>query len=106
MNENSSEFMRSNRAGNMFTKSATRGSISVKPIVHHGKSVETDKHVPLHTHMMTIICPPASSSDKFKGKSDKNGPLLKVGEFYKDIRARMGGGWIVNVLNLIWGKRL
>lgn len=73
-------------------------------MVHHGKSVETNKNVPLHTHMTTIVCPPASNSDKFKGKSGKNGPILKVGEFY--IRGRTGKKMDVNVLNLIWGKRL
>lgn len=37
--------------------------------------------------MMTIVCPPASNSDKFKGKSGKNGPILKVREFdIRDIR--------------------
>lgn len=41
--------------------------------------------------MLTIVCPPASNSDKFKGKSGKNGPILKVEEFYKDVRGRTRG---------------
>lgn len=30
------------------------------------KCVEIDRNVPLHTHMMTIVCPPASNSDKIE----------------------------------------
>lgn len=30
------------------------------------KCVEIDRNVPLHTYMMTIVCPPASNSDKIE----------------------------------------
>lgn len=49
--------------------------------------------------MMTIVCPPASNNEKFKGKGGKNGPILNVAEFYKDIRGRTEKKMDVNVLN-------
>lgn len=48
------------------------------------KCVEIDRNVPLHTYMMTIVCPPASNSDKIEQRIKR----AKV-DILKDIFTQM-----------------
>lgn len=63
------EFMRSNREcvhQNQPQEGVYQLDLWSKMNKGKKKCVETDKNVPFHTHMMTIVCPPTSKSDTFK----------------------------------------